>query len=48
MYLVLLIFGGFGWARGERPAWSWSGMALAFYLLIGLLGYRVFGSPIKD
>lgn len=51
LFYVLAIAFGF-WAYGppsvpNRPLWAPYGAGVVFWLLIGLLGYGVFGSPIK-
>lgn len=51
LFYVLAIAFGF-WAYGpsavpNRPYWAPFSAGIVFWLLIGLLGYGVFGSPIK-
>lgn len=51
LFYVLSIVAGF-WvysppAVPNRPFWAPYGASLLFWLLIGLLGYGVFGGPIK-
>ena len=46
VYLVALIFGGWGWSRdaaNRLAVGSW----LVLWVLLGLLGWATFGSPIK-
>lgn len=48
VWLLCLIFGGVGAFRSE-PAGRWygGGFSLVVWVLLGLLGWSVFGSPIK-
>jgi len=45
IYVICGLLGGFfGWQTGSRT-WLWPGVIV--YLLIGLLGWGIFGAPIK-
>ncbi len=46
VFIVALIFGGLGYNRAPEARWS-TGYSLVLWLLLGLLGYKVFGSPIQ-
>lgn len=45
LMILTLIFGGWQWHTGS-PQWPW-GNSLLVYILLGLLGWAVFGAPIR-
>ena len=47
IWVVALIFGSLGVYRSPAEERWVVGGSLLFYVLTGLLGYQVFGSPIK-
>ncbi len=45
IYLICLLFGGWlGYSSGDR---RWIGGGVIIFILVGLLGWAVFGAPIK-
>ncbi len=45
IYVICFVFGGFfGWQSGNR--WV-AGMGLVVFVLVGLLGWGIFGPPLK-
>ena len=46
IFVVCLIFGGFGAVPQGRPYWDRWGF-LVFFLMIGLLGWAVFGPVVR-
>jgi hypothetical protein len=47
IYLVALIFGGWGYWRAEPDTRVPFGSWFVLFILIGVLGLKVFGSPIQ-
>jgi hypothetical protein len=45
-YVISLVFGG-GWYWRNPGSQVFGPYALMFYILIGLLGWGIFGAPIK-
>ncbi len=45
-YVISLVFGG-GWYWHNTGSQPFGPYALMFYILIGLLGWGVFGAPIR-
>jgi hypothetical protein len=49
LWVITLIFGGWGmnpWRPANAP-WAPFGSWLVLFILIGLLGLHVFGSPVR-
>lgn len=47
IYVLSLLFFGFGYWRDDAPnRWRWGGWIIV-WVLIGILGWKLFGSPIK-
>ena len=47
LWIIALIFGGLGVYRAPAEGRWAAGGSLLFFILTGLLGWAVFGSPIK-
>lgn len=48
LYVICFFFSGWSyWPYGQTPAYRPFGGMIVIYILIGLLGLGVFGSPIK-
>lgn len=48
LYVICFFFSGWSyWPYGQSPAYRPFGGMIVIYILIGLLGLGVFGSPIK-
>jgi hypothetical protein len=48
IWVIALLFGLWSyWPRGENPVWGAFGNGLILWILLGLLGWRVFGSPLQ-
>lgn len=46
IYVVAFVFFGLGYNRAPEARWT-TGMTLAVWVLVGLLGWKVFGPPIQ-
>lgn len=46
LYVIALVFWGFGFNRAPEARWG-AGHSIVLWLLVGLLGWSQFGSPIK-
>jgi hypothetical protein len=48
IYLFCIIFGVWGWYEPANPAWRQRvGGYFALWLLVGMLGWRIFGPAIR-
>jgi hypothetical protein len=50
LWVITLLFGVWGmgpWGGPGRPAWAPFGSWMILFILIGILGIGVFGSPIR-
>jgi hypothetical protein len=48
IYVLALIFGWFGYYTAGQPfPWPRFGGHFVFWVLIGVLGWAVFGAPVK-
>lgn len=49
LYVICLLFGGWStWPRsGGPPDWRPFGWSLVVFVLIGLLGWGIFGPPLR-
>jgi hypothetical protein len=48
IWILCLIFGGVGVLRTDPAGrWHFGGFSLVLWILLGLLGWQVFGSPLK-
>lgn len=49
MLLVLVFNVATSWPKSDAPfSWSKSGVSLLNFVLLGIIGWRVFGPPIQD
>jgi hypothetical protein len=49
LWILSLIFGGLPYMRAEgRPSFTTGAPNLLLWILLGLLGWAVFGAPIHD
>jgi hypothetical protein len=47
VYLVWLLVGGMGISRVQEGRWGVAGISLAMALLLFLIGWKLFGFPIR-
>jgi hypothetical protein len=48
IYVLCVLFGMyFDWPQGDKPNYRPLGGRLVVFVLLGLLGWRVFGPPIQ-
>jgi len=45
IYLICFLFGGWWGFTGDNRRYVWPGLIV--FILVGLLGWAVFGAPIK-
>ena len=46
IFIIAFVFGGLGFNRTPEGRWT-AGFSLVLWVLLGLLGWRVFGAPIR-
>lgn len=48
IYVLCVVFGTWlDWPAADRPGFRPVGRSFVVFILLGLLGFRVFGSPIQ-
>lgn len=47
IYILCLIFGGVGYFQSTDRKWHGAGFSLALYVLLFLVGWKLFGLPIQ-